>query len=703
MKTQRCIGCDAVLSPVVASPAWRTSLVFSAVLLALALPGAALAQANCSTTHTISAIQGNAGTQLAGGAHNDVSPLNGQRVTIAGVVVGDYQSIPQPARTGELRGFFLEEEAADQDSDPTTSEGIFVFSGSNPPLDVAEGQRICVTGQVSEFFGMTQVSATTSGSLRLMASNVPLPAPAALALPVTGDLNDYYEQYEGMRVRYASSLHVSEYFEVARYGQIVLNGGSRPFQYTHTDFTPTAGEYASFLDALARNRIILDDRDNVQNSPLPSGVFFHPQPGGLANGTQGTNYFRGGDVVDGLTGVLHWSYAGQTGTDAWRVRPTQASPVAFTVRNARPAQAPVRHGSLRVASFNVLNYFSTIDTTASSTSGPCGPSGTLDCRGADSSVEFERQNAKLVAALLALDADVFGLIEIENNGGTALTELVNRLNSAVGTTRYAAVNAGVVGSDAITVAILYNSSVVSPRGQPALLSAAAFTDPNATGQQRNRPAIAQTFQVTAAQRPDTGEAFTLVVNHFKSKSPSGASGADADQLDGQSAWNDTRTKAAQYLVNTWLPSDPTGQSEPDVLIIGDLNAYRGESPVTAIRAAGYADLHELFEGPNAYSYVFDGQLGYLDHALGNSTMAAQVAGVASWPINADEVPVFDYNDTVKDTGEATFDAEPSGNSLYEPNAARTSDHDPVLVDLNLCPAGTCLPANLARQTAVRAP
>jgi predicted extracellular nuclease len=122
-----------------------------------------------------------------------------------------------------------------------------------------------------------------------------------------------------------------------------------------------------------------------------------------------------------------------------------------------------------------------------------------------------------------------------------------------------------------------------------------------------------------------------------------------------------------------------------VLILGDLNAYRGESPITAIRNAGYVDLHQLFEGPKAYSYVFDGQLGYLDHALGNYSMTSQVACLASWPINADEVPVFDYNDTVRTTGEAAFEAEPTGSPLYEPNAARTSDHDPILIDVNLCP------------------
>lgn len=661
----------------------------SAAVLAVSMIPPAQAQATCAVTHRISAIQGNSATQGAGGPHNDVSPLAGQNVTVQAVVVADFQSIPQSTRSGELRGFFLEEEDADHDADPSTSEGLFVFSGNAPALDVLEGQTVCVTGPVGEFFGMTQISATGASSLSLVAPGGPLPAPATLDLPVVGDLQDYYEQYEGMRVRFSDRLYVSEYFEVARYGQVVLTAGGRPFQYTHGDFSPTAAEYSAFIDQLARRRMILDDTNNTQNAPLPDGVFHYPQPDGLGVGRQGRDFYRGGDVVKSLVGVLHWSFAGQAGTDAWRIRPTQASPVVFSVENRRPIRAPVKLTDLRVASFNVLNYFNTIDETSSTSTGPCGPSGTLDCRGADSSAEFDRQNEKLIAALRAIDADVLGLVEIENNGGTstsAAAELVARLNAALGSPQYRHVDTGVVGTDAITVAILYKPARVSPRGPAAILVDSQFVDPNSTGLQRNRPAIAQTFEMISGNGPDRGESFTVIVNHLKSKSADGAAGADADQLDGQSAWNDTRTRAADFLVNSWIASDPTGQGDSDFLIIGDLNAYRGESPIRTIREAGYQDLHRLFEGADAYSFLFDGQLGYLDHALANASMTRQVGCLRTWPINSDEVPVFDYNDTVDDLGEASFEAEPTGNELYEPNPSRTSDHDPVLIDVGLCPA-----------------
>ena len=618
-------------------------------------------------------IQGNATTQLANisgsGAHDDRSPLVGQTVTIEGVVTADFQL------TTQLRGFFIQEETADQDGDTTTSEGIFIFTGSAAPFDVSEGQKVRVTGAVSEFFGMTQLTATASGSISLIdgANNLGQVPATIIDLPAVGDLDDYYEQFEGMKVQFSDKLVVSEYFELARYGQLVLTEGDRPFQYSHIDNTPTAAEYATFLDSLNRSRIILDDGNNTQNAPLPSGVFPYPQPGGLSIGGQGTIYFRGGDSITGLTGVLHWSFAGQSGTDAWRIRPTQADPISFAVENPRAAAPPSVGGNVKVASFNVLNYFNTIDTMG----------GNNSPRGADSADEFTRQNEKLVAALQGINADIFGLVEIENNG-TAVQELVNRLNAVVGAGTYDYINTGVVGTDQITVAVIYKSSVVQPKGTAAILNNSAFTDPNGTGQQRSRPAIAQTFEVIDTTNPDFGAAFNVVVNHLKSKGSDGAVGADLDQNDGQGAWNDTRTKAAAYLANVWIPSDPTGQGDADWLIIGDLNAYKGETPITALKNAGYNDLVDQFGGSNAYGYVFNGQLGYLDYALANGSLASQVTGVAEWHINADEVPVFDYNNTIDDgAGESSFEAKPTGNPLYEANAFRTSDHDPVIIGLNL--------------------
>ena len=65
----------------------------------------------------------------------------------------------------------------------------------------------------------------------------------------------------------------------------------------------------------------------------------------------------------------------------------------------------------------------------------------------------------------------------------------------------------------------------------------------------------------------------------------------------------------------WLATDPTGTGDADILLIGDYNSYAMEDPITVIKNAGFTNLIESFLGPDAYSYVFDGQWGYLDHAL----------------------------------------------------------------------------------------
>jgi uncharacterized protein len=281
---------------------------------------------------------------------------------------------------------------------------------------------------------------------------------------------------------------------------------------------------------------MLDDTDNRQNRPVdgPNTAYYHPVPG-LSTGY----FFRGGDTITNLTGVLHWSFAGQTGTDAWRIRPVpEAFNYAFTATNPRPGMPHVG-GRLKVASFNVLNYFLTIDTTASNDVGVCGPSGTLDCRGADSAQEWARQRAKLLAALQGLNADVLGLIEVENTPGVEpLADL------AAGLPGYAAITTGTIGTDAIRVGLLYKTATVQPVGAYAILD--SRVDPRFIDT-RNRPALAQTFEELVS-----GERVTVVVNHLKSKG-SGCGAGDDDPTTGQGHCNGTRTRPPWPWPTGWPP------------------------------------------------------------------------------------------------------------------------------------------------------
>ncbi len=612
------------------------------------------------------------------------TPIPGATVSVEGVVTASFQG------TNKLQGFFLQEEDADADADPNTSEGIFIFCGgcSTP---VAEGQRVKATGVVSEFNGMTEITASTAGSVVVTDAGNHLAevTPTPISLPIVGDLNAFYEAREGMLVTFTDTLTVSEYFELSRYGQIVLTQGGRSFQFTEKS-APSVAENAAHLDAFSRREVILDDDNNAQewylttSSPAgpPNGqqfVFYPQANGGFSVGTQGVDFFRGGDLVNGLTGVLHWSFPG-FGPETWRIRPAAAHPVTFTVANPRPVTPPAVGGAIKAVGMNLLNYFTTIDTTSSDTTGPCGPTGGQDCRGADSVAELNRQRERASIVICTLNADVYAFMELEN---TTPSDTINDILGAVnarcgGSHPYAFVNTGgTLGTDAIRVQQIYRTGVVSPVGSPLV-----DLDPI-----HNRPPTAQTYDVVDATNPAFGKRFTVIANHFKSKGSCPASGADTDQLDGQSCWNATRTAQANRLL-TWINGTVVpAAGDPDVLLLGDFNSYAQEDPVTTLEAGGYTDLETSFD-PNTYSYLFSAELGHLDYGFANASLLPQITGAAPWHINADEVDLFDYNDEIKDAGEATFEEKPDGSALTPPRVVfapgtpyRASDHDPVLVGL----------------------
>ena len=564
-----------------------------------------------------------------------------------------------------LSGFFLQEETTDSDGDAATSEGIFVYCSTECPADLAVGDRVTVVGMAGEFGGASRIDAS-AGSVTIDSSGNEVPTATSLSLPASGSTRaaETFENVEGMIVTFGGKLVVSEYFGLARYGRLVLTDGSRPYQFTH-GHTPSTTRYAAFLADLATRRIILDDNTGNQNEAIfpPEGEDEpYPYPeGGLSN----TNRFRGGDSSTGMTGVMHWAFG------AWRVLPIpERFDYTFAPDNPRPTNPEDVGGALRVASFNVLNYFSTIDDGMPE----CGPGGDLGCRGADSAGELGRQRDKIVAAMVAIDTDIFGVLEIENNPSASLVDLLRGLNAVAGPDTYTYVDTGTIGGDAIKVGLVYRAASVTLIGPHAIIDSSVDTTFVDT---KNRPGLIQTFEEVA-----TGERFTVAINHFKSKGSDCDGLGDPDLRDGQGNCNGTRTSAAVALAR-YLATDPTAGGDPDILIMGDLNAYTREDPIRTLEAAGYTDLISRFVGAGAYSYVVDGQLGYLDHALANESLLGQVTGVTEWHINADEPPLFDYNDGVHDPGERAFQRESTARPIYEANPFRSSDHNPVIVGLEL--------------------
>ena len=514
-----------------------------------------------------------------------------------------------------------------------------------------------VTGTVTEFGTapntLTEIGTPTlTPTTTVLSSGNTLPAFITVTLPVAaqGEL----ERYEGMRVRFMQTLTVSDHFDLAHFGEITVTAGGRALQPTNVidpNDDPASGNTTSgatnvaainaLTDLNRRASVILDGSFQTYPGTIP---FFDPM----------TNTLRLGSTVADVTGVL--SQLGGT----HRVYP-DVSPV-FT-HAPRPLTPPAVGGNVKVASMNVLNYFN----------GNGLGGGFPTSRGADSINEFNRQRAKVLAAILGLNADVVGLLEIENDGNDAnssIQDLINGLNTATapGTWAFIPDPAGYTstpgGTDLIRPAIIYKTASVAPDGASSTSSDSAFSN--------GRSPVAQTFRVLS-----DNEKFTLVVNHFKSKG-SGGSGLDADQLDGQGFFNNTRKLQAQALLTFMATLTAT----PRIITMGDFNAYEQEDPIDLMRAGGFST---LINGDS--SYMFDGQSGSLDHALGSAAMVSVVSGAAHWNINADEPIVLDYNVETKNTaGCVTSCTSPD---FYAATPFRSADHDPVLVGLLL--PGQCQP------------
>ena len=278
-----------------------------------------------------------------------------------------------------------------------------------------------------------------------------------------------------MLVTITQSLAIGEYFDFDRFNETVLTDG-RQYQPTAVH-EPGSPEAAALAEANCARRITLDDGRNAQN-PDPA---IHPN-GGIFDLA---NRFRGGDTVANVTGVLDFAFG------LYRIQPTEGAD--YSVANPRPDGPEDVGGNLTVGSFNVLNYFTTLD----------------DARGANTPEEFQRQRTKIIAAITKLDADVVGLIEIENND-EAIADLVAGLNGASGAGHVRLHRHGRDrhGRDQGRVRLQAGTRDAGRRPR----------DPRLVG----RPALHRHAEPSGSGtdvpgRTRAGGVFTAVVNHLKSK------------------------------------------------------------------------------------------------------------------------------------------------------------------------------------------
>ncbi len=267
-----------------------------------------------------------------------------------------------------------------------------------------------------------------------------------------------------------------------------------------------------------------------------------------------------------------------------------------------------------------------------------------------------------------------------------------------------------IGTDAITVGLIYRPAKVTPEGAASLIAlpvqqaeAVDASGKTVTINQGMRESLVQRFSSPKGDAP-----LTLVVNHLKSKGSACFEDypdyATADPLDGQGHCNALRVSAAKVL------GEHLKDLAGDLLLIGDMNAYGMEDPIRVLtdydpaaqarqimsasfttlagqpfeesgsalgKGYGLTNLNTRFHGTDTYSYSYEGELGNLDHALANPSLAAKVIGIEDWHINSAESNFFEYG------------SKYSGQLAKSEGPFSASDHDPVLVAIQypLPPAG----------------
>lgn len=585
--------------------------------------GGAVASSACDApAELISSIQG-AGLR---------SPMVGQVVTAEAVVIAD--------AVDGLGGVFVQEQQADRDGDPMTSEGLFIqIDGARP--DVESGDVLRVQGRVAEIGegDATLTALVELSSFQFCGKVDELPQASLIEEPPL--VAEDWEIHEGMSIAIEPMATLLANYALLSRGELLIGLQGRQWEPTERH-APGAAARALSEDN-ARAQLLLDDGSMA--AAAPERVRYLPTVPSI------DAPYRVGTQLRGIAGVLDQRVGAYRLHAAERIEVVQAP---------RPESAPEVAGGIRVASFNVLNFFN----------GDGKGGGFPTERGASDAEELTRQRAKILSALKAMDADIYALIEVENDGyekTSAIAEISARLNQARGRPReYDFIRGpeGRLGDDQISVGLLFRTRKLKPVGVAATLTQAPFD-------YLNRAPLAQTFDVIK-----TSGRFTIVVNHWKSKG--GCDDADAanqDRGDGQGCWNAARVDAARNLLD-WLASDPTASADPDFMIIGDLNSHSQEDPLRLMREAGYVsaghgDLNDH------YSFVYGGLSGSLDHALASASLAGQLRGAAIWHINADEMPNFDYN---REGRARALDAR-----MFRSDPFRSSDHDPMIVGLELAP------------------
>lgn len=498
------------------------------------------------------------------------------------------------------KGLYIEEPGSD--TDPGTSNAIFIQS-DNLPVGIEAGVLISARGTVTESGDDRDplTALTDIGEIAPCSSGNALPV-TKVSLPLDGSAR---EALEGMRIGIDDTLVVTDVYQFEQ-GKLSLSGNG--LQYVPTEVMAPGPATAGFI---ARNRA------SALPALLPESMGF---PALLVSGTS----------VDQVHGVMAHDDRGK--------RLVLQSITTFSQPDIT-APATTTPGTLRIVGMNLHNYFN----------GDGKGQGFPTPRGAQTLDEFQQQRARIGAALGVLGPDVLAVMELENDGfgpQSAAQDFIQLANEATqsnwAVTRPPDDN---TGTDKITVGMFYRSDRLKAVGPAQTLTGPEF--------ERSRQPQAQLFQ----QLPD-GERLLIVINHLKSKGSCPDSGEDADQGDGQGCWNPMRRVSAEKM-SAWVKEIAGSYETANILILGDMNAYRNEDPIGAIRNTGFTELMDATQA--TYSFAYSGQHGTLDYAFASEALLEQVQQAYIWHVNA---------------------AFPNRVELPRPWLG-FSDHDPVIVELSL--------------------
>ncbi|WP_323960241.1 ExeM/NucH family extracellular endonuclease [Arthrobacter sp. JZ12] len=591
----------------------------------------------------------------------EATPYNGQTVTTRGVVTAAYP-------TGGFNGYYIQTPGTGGDlaADHVASDGIFIYSRATV-AEVAVGDFVEVTGTAGEYYGLSQITVEAGGMTKL---SEPAEAVKAATTAYPAD-NAGREALEGMLLHPTGEFTVTDNYQLNQYGEIALAVGDKPLVQPTEIAPPGTPKNAAVAAENAARAVKLDDgattnfmTDANKDQPLP---YITPeQPVRVTSSAT----FLDPVILDFRNSS--WKFQPLTALTAANAGEVQ--PVAF--EGNRPESPEEVGGNVKIASFNVLNYFITTGDQLTGCTyytdrdgNPITVRSGCDARGAANAENLERQEAKIVEAINGLDADVVSLEEIENSAkfGKDRDEALATLTAALNETapgvwdyvRSPAVLPALENEDVIRTAFIYKRAVVETVGESVIL------DDNIAFSNARKP-LAQTFNVLGG---DDTTKFLVIANHFKSKGS--GSGENADQGDGQGASNPDRVEQATALV-AFADRLKVEEGTDKVFLAGDFNSYSAEDPMQVFYEAGYINQGTKTDG---YSYVFSGLVGSLDHILASPAADATVSGVDIWNINAVESVALEYS-------RYNYNAT----NLYSPDQFRASDHDPVIVGLNLTPA-----------------